>query len=598
VQIAADATGKVYTISTITDNTNLALTGNYTGTTNSSTHLNQYVANAICPLDGWCHAGFQMVGTSFAIGYFMKTGNLGAMEYSTNGLTFTTMGTLTADSTWRSTPTITLGSDGTYNVWIRWNVGGFASDLCAYNGDQFLMVTSTGTPSIAAVASSANAPGGSGYASVIVPYSEVVEVEGYWGAKVWGATRSYFALLYNTDAKLRFKAQCSEIWLQAYGGGSGVRVLYSVDGVISGATGTLSSPTPWGMTTMRSEDRQWWYKVAGGLDSGNTHEYTIEFVAGQVTICSVAVNGTFHPVGTPARGVAWCFGDSILSAYASPPEGFGFYIGQKGYNVFNQGIYGATMQYQYHPSVPPIPLGFTAPSYQLASIYEPALILVQGGYNDAGKDPSVTGSPITDIGMSRSNFRTQLQAFLANLRTIAPSTKIVMLNIHPCGNTAPPLANYNTDIATVITNLADANTVLCDVSTISPFYYCTGLATATATVSGGAVTGFTGLSGGTGYPPNVVNLINVTISGGAPTVAATAHASTNGSGIVTSLTLDTGGSGYTGAVPQVVIGDALDGVHPNYNGYKKIWAVLTNSVPTYSAGGGMRAINLGGGFGG
>lgn len=72
---------------------------------------------------------------------------------------------------------------------------------------------------------------------------------------------------------------------------------------------------------------------------------------------------------------------------------------------------------------------------------------------------------------------------------------------------------------------------------------CTTRATATVTIAAGAVTGFTSLVGGSGYPRSQANLL-CSIVGGAGS-GATAHAVTNSSGVVTSVVLDTGGTGYT-----------------------------------------------------
>lgn len=79
-------------------------------------------------------------------------------------------------------------------------------------------------------------------------------------------------------------------------------------------------------------------------------------------------------------------------------------------------------------------------------------------------------------------------------------------------------------------------------------------ATATATIAGGAVTGFTNLVGGSGYGTNVPL---VAIYGGGGT-GATATATLTG-GVVSALNLVSGGSGYT-SVPTVVIGSRYSAV--------------------------------------
>lgn len=78
-------------------------------------------------------------------------------------------------------------------------------------------------------------------------------------------------------------------------------------------------------------------------------------------------------------------------------------------------------------------------------------------------------------------------------------------------------------------------------------------ATVTATVSGGAVTGFTSLVGGSGYPssPNTPQII---FTGGGGT-GATAHTTVSG-GVVTSVVLDSGGTGYTTAPTVRITGGA------------------------------------------
>ena len=78
-------------------------------------------------------------------------------------------------------------------------------------------------------------------------------------------------------------------------------------------------------------------------------------------------------------------------------------------------------------------------------------------------------------------------------------------------------------------------------------------ATCTATISGGAVTGFTGLSGGSGYPPSSTS-ISVSIISSVGN-GALATATSNASGVITAVTLTPGhgGTGYSVA-PSVLIG--------------------------------------------
>jgi hypothetical protein len=75
-------------------------------------------------------------------------------------------------------------------------------------------------------------------------------------------------------------------------------------------------------------------------------------------------------------------------------------------------------------------------------------------------------------------------------------------------------------------------------------------ATVTATISSGHVTGFTGLTGGSGYPPSSTS-IAVSIQGVGS--GATATATSNASGVITAVTLGSGGTGYSVA-PTVLIG--------------------------------------------
>ena len=75
------------------------------------------------------------------------------------------------------------------------------------------------------------------------------------------------------------------------------------------------------------------------------------------------------------------------------------------------------------------------------------------------------------------------------------------------------------------------------------------LATATATVSGGAVTAFTVTDGGEGYKSALPPTVTITGGGGS---GATATATVDSVGLVTGITVTSGGSGYTSA-PTVTI---------------------------------------------
>jgi hypothetical protein len=97
---------------------------------------------------------------------------------------------------------------------------------------------------------------------------------------------------------------------------------------------------------------------------------------------------------------------------------------------------------------------------------------------------------------------------------------------------------------------------------------CTTQATVSATISGGAVTGFTGLTPGAGYEPSQAS-IGVSIYGGGG-IGATAHAISDAGGFIVSVVLDAGGSGYT-TPPFVAIGVS--------NGY----LVTNNPICTYYA---------------
>ena len=110
--------------------------------------------------------------------------------------------------------------------------------------------------------------------------------------------------------------------------------------------------------------------------------------------------------------------------------------------------------------------------------------------------------------------------------------------------------------------------------------YGTGLfttqATITATVASGAVTGFSGLSGGSGYPPSAticVSIVSTTGSG------ATAYATANSSGVITGVTLQSGGSGYSTA-PSVLIG-----ISPGYILFDQPICASYCSPTTLNAGG-------------
>ena len=283
-----------------------------------------------------------------------------------------------------------------------------------------------------------------------------------------------------------------------------------------------------------------------------------------------------------------------------PPRGDGPVCLGQGYNAVNQSLFGALVQYGYQASPWPISPS-SAPSKTAVQSHAVGPLRPDRGQRRLqrrGARPDRFRHPRSRTGITPARTSAPpLTAWLQSLRTAFPAAKILYLNIPPTGSAAPSnKANYNADIATVISTLADPLTILADISSLSPFYTCNTGATATATISGGRLTGFTGLAGGTGYATSQSAIPVVLVGGGG--TGATAHAASNGSGVVTSVTLDTGGTGYTVA-PNVVIGHAYDQVHPNYAGYKAIWDAIKSNVPTYSAGaGGGLLINPGmnGGF--
>jgi lysophospholipase L1-like esterase len=367
----------------------------------------------------------------------------------------------------------------------------------------------------------------------------------------------------------------------AYSTTSTQSFLLSIDNVPTGI-GT----TAIGKVSAVANSKLWWYKIAGSLDGTAVHDYMINAMIGTGPwVAAVAVAGTFNTTAIPRRGMCWMLGDSIMTSFNNFTEGFGWDVGQRNYNVYNQGVFGALVQTQYQWSPWPITTAMNSPvspaGYSGHTI--PDLIFLNGGYNDAVHDGSTSATPQTDAIHSRTNFRSSLQTYLAMLRTIAPYTKILMLNIPPAGSSGPSLrASYNTDIATVITALADANTILVDISAPSGYQVFNTGVTATANLTSTAVSSVTVNNGGTGGPASS-SVVGVTFFGGGGT-GATGHAVTNGSGTVTSIVVDTGGSGYTTA-PNVAVGDTYDTIHPNVRGYDKIWAIVSPYVPTFSASG-------------
>jgi len=576
LQVAADTNGTIYTVLTITDDTHLALSSNYVGTTNASTTINQFVSTALCAGDYWMHAGVQITGSSVELGYMSKAGTPG-LDYSTDGTTFSTVGSITNDGRFRWI-SIALGADATYNVWFRWNAGA-TSDQYVFNGDQFLAVTG-GTPAIAAVTGSANAPAGTCTAITPVFYPGKATAEGRCVTTVFGAARMPWNQFASTDSKIRFKATTTEIWYLAYGQSTTNWVIYQVDGVPSGVTAT-----PIGKTVTRNDSRLWWYRLATGLDGGASHEYAINFGAGSFGIAAIAVTGSFDGATTPSRGVCWAIGDSIVSGFNNPIEACTWDMAEtKNYSVLNYSQFGALLQNSYQSAIIGITGQFQASNVGSAfqSATQPALIFLNGGYNDAVHDSLTSATKPADATHTQANFTAVLTALLQNLRAAAPTTKIIYMNIPPQGSAGPSArGTYNTLIANVITALADSRTVLCDVANVSPYYAFTSGPTATANLTSTTVSSVTVNGGGSGGPASSSS-INVSFVGGGGT-GATGHATTNGSGVVTSVTVDTAGTGYTVA-PNVVVGDTYDTIHPNYNGYNKLWAILAPLVPTYSAG--------------
>jgi hypothetical protein len=104
-------------------------------------------------------------------------------------------------------------------------------------------------------------------------------------------------------------------------------------------------------------------------------------------------------------------------------------------------------------------------------------------------------------------------------------------------------------------------------------------ATATATVSGGAVTAITLNSGGAGY----AEAPSVYFSGGGGS-GATATATINGAGAVTAVTLTAGGSGYTSA-PDIAIPGLLDtriAADGLIQGYFCGWTITQNNIKHFA----------------
>lgn len=600
VQIQADTAGTIYTILSITNDTSLTLSSNYIGTNNVSTTLTQRVNSAYCCADTWAEFGVRVTGTGCSLGYFVKSGtSTPIINYSYDGSTFTSIGTLTADSRFH---TIALpawpGNDSTpTDLWIR--AGNF-QDAIIYNGDQLLTVTGA-SPTLAAVQALGVSPPGTLAVKQVPVSAGTIVAEGLSLASTFGTSISKHVALEQSDARIRFKATCSEIWLRAYGAGTTAFLTYLVDGVVQGAGKTSDSPACRGITAMRGDSLFYWYKVASGLDSGAEHEYEIAYFSGGLVlrVSAVAVNGTFGTSAPTARGTSLAIGDSINAAFNNPTEGIINLAAEgKGWSINNMAAFGARVLPPYQVSVLPIPsqasgfIGSASVGYDW--LRTPGLILVNGGTNDAIHDASFSATPITDAGITRASFRTAITTMLQGLRASAPNATIVYMNIPPilAGTlNATDRSNYNADISTVITALADSKTILADIS--APSGYNTGSGCiASCTVSGGVVQASPTVSnGGSGYGNATVGLAVSFVGGGGS--GATGTATVSAGGAVTAITVTNGGSGYTVA-PNLVVGDTYDGTHPNYNGYKKIYSTISSLVPAYSASSGGGSLVNGG----
>ncbi len=101
----------------------------------------------------------------------------------------------------------------------------------------------------------------------------------------------------------------------------------------------------------------------------------------------------------------------------------------------------------------------------------------------------------------------------------------------------------------------------------------TPAASATAIMSGGAVTGFTIVGGGSGY----TSAPSITFSTAGSTVAATATANLN-SDVVTSITLNSGGTGYTGTPTVSFDGSTYSTSHGMIQNSAGIVNILNNKT--------------------
>jgi hypothetical protein len=106
-------------------------------------------------------------------------------------------------------------------------------------------------------------------------------------------------------------------------------------------------------------------------------------------------------------------------------------------------------------------------------------------------------------------------------------------------------------------------------------------ATATATLSGGSVSGVTITNAGSGYPPtSTVSVLFQPLPPGATGTRATGYATTNSSGQVSSVTRTNNGSGYGTSVPSVRISPSTAPITDINGGLPvdgRLWRVLVTA---------------------
>lgn len=588
LQFGNDTASVPYLIDAIGSDTSLTLHTNYAGATNASTTATQYVANAIFPQEVYWHAGMRVTGKSGTLGYMVRTGQTVTISYSTDGSTFTTLGTLTADSRWHtmSIPAFT-GSDSTFDLWLR--VGNSMSTAVLLNGDQFLTITADATPAVAAVQAMGNAPPGTLTPLGVPQWPGVISAEGFMPYAANGGTVSH-AYLVAPDTKIRFTARCSEIWVNMIQNATASWIGWMVDGVLQGANAIGATPPNRSGVAQRAESGvTWWSKMCSGLDSGNDHEYVIECGKPSTRVQAVAVLGSFTAKQPARRGICHIYGDSVMLGPNNSMEGIGHLVAEtKNYQCINLGTSGALVQYEPWTTFASIAQQWwTVPSGVSMSpfAFRPDIVICEGGINDATRDVSAFPN---ELNHTSTNFQAAIQTWLGQLRTaVGPTTPMYYMNIIP--QSALTLrTTYNAAIASAITALADPYLTLLDVRKISEGGlldngYNTGQgATATCSLSGGVVQNSVSITaGGSGYGTSTVGLAVSFVGGGGS--GATGTVTVSSGGAVTAVTVTSGGSGYT-ATPNIVIGDSIDGIHPTYNGYQKIWTAIGPSIPASPSG--------------